>query len=102
MNKIDEYYENFEEYPNGWISVDKFLPEEDQWVLVWYAIMEYGWWSLQMYGLGMVRSGKWQVDKTIGGTAIVLAWQPLPDKYKGTEEEIHKQWTTQSIFYFNN
>lgn len=63
-----------------WISVKDRLPENYIPVLCWY---EYYHWSennvLPEYGIGYCIDGKWGGEVSIGLSANVLYWMPLPE-----------------------
>lgn len=69
---------------DGWIPVEKKLPEEGQKVLVWYEYFRYGEYNrmFKTYGIGWQFDGHWSGDVS-GTKARCIAWQPLPERYKG-------------------
>ena len=69
---------------DGWIPVEKKLPEEGQKVLVWYEYFRYGEYNrmFKTYGIGWQFDGHWSGDMS-GTKARCIAWQPLPERYKG-------------------
>lgn len=71
----------------GWISVEKKLPEEGQKVLVWYEYFRYGEYNrmFKTYGIGWQFDGHWSGDVS-GTKARCIAWQPLPERYKGGDD----------------
>lgn len=69
---------------DGWIPVEEGLPEEGQKVLVWYEYFRYGEYNrmFKTYGIGWQFDGHWSGDVS-GTKARCIAWQPLPERYKG-------------------
>lgn len=69
---------------DGWIPVEKKLPEEGQKVLVWYEYFRYGEYNrmFKTYGIGWQFDGHWSGDVS-GTKARCITWQPLPERYKG-------------------
>ena len=69
---------------DGWISVEEGLPEDGQEVLVWYEYFRYGEYNrmFKTYGIGWQFDGHWSGD-VCGTKARCIAWQPLPERYKG-------------------
>lgn len=72
---------------DGWIPVDERLPEEGQKVLVWYEYFRYGEYNrmFKTYGIGWQFDGHWSGDVS-GTKARCIAWQPLPEWYKGGDD----------------
>lgn len=72
---------------DGWIPVEKKLPEEGQKVLVWYEYFRYGGYNrmFKTYGIGWQFDGHWSGDVS-GTKARCIAWQPLPERYKGGDD----------------
>ena len=72
---------------DGWIPVEKKLPEEGQKVLVWYEYFRYGEYNrmFKTYGIGWQFDGHWSGDVS-GTKARCIAWQPLPEPYKGGDD----------------
>ena len=68
---------------DGWIPVEKKLPEEGQKVLVWYEYFRYGEYNrmFKTYGIGWQFDGHWSGDVS-GTKARCIAWQPLPEAYR--------------------
>lgn len=68
---------------DGWIPVEKKLPEEGQKVLVWYEYFRYGEYNrmFKTYGIGWQFDGHWSGDVS-GTKARCIAWQPLPKAYR--------------------
>lgn len=68
-----------------WIPVDKKLPQPYKEVLCWYEYYRYGDYNCmyQTYGIGIYdsKNNMWGGDIT-GHKARVIAWMPLPEKYK--------------------
>ena len=70
-----------------WIPADKALPEDGKTVLCWYEYFRFGNYNrmYQDYGIG------WQCRGCCGGISgvnvKVLAWMPLPEPYRGNEDE---------------
>ena len=67
-----------------WIPIEEKLPEEGQKVLVWYEYFRYGEYNrmFKTYGIGWQFDGHWSGDVS-GTKARCIAWQPLPERYKG-------------------
>ena len=63
----------------GWIPVSERLPEKEEFVLatVWGCVV-IAWRN---------RYGKWESAEDIYVKGDVAAWMPLPDPYKGGEDE---------------
>ncbi len=75
-----------------WVSAEDELPEDMQRVLIWFEYYRYGDFNCmyQTYGFGYVCDGKWSpfINGETGWQDYrVIAWQPLPEPYKGDEEE---------------
>ena len=68
-------YDDGEKSNDGWIPVEKALPDEYENVLVWY----------ESYGIGYQYDGCWSGDVQ-GVNARCIAWQPLPEPYKSKGE----------------
>lgn len=68
---------------DGWIPVEKALPEEGEEVLVWYEYFRYGDYNcmFQTYGIGYQYDGHWSGDVN-GRKARCISWQPLPESYR--------------------
>lgn len=75
-----------------WIPVSERLPEEGKEVLVWFEYYRYGNYNCfyQTYGFCYVVDGKWSHfinGETGWRKARIIAWIPLPEEYKGVENE---------------
>lgn len=72
---------------DGWNPVEEGLPEEGQKVLVWYEYSRYGEYNrmFKTYGIGWQFDGHWSGDMS-GTKARCIAWQPLPERYKGGDD----------------
>ena len=79
------------ERPTGeWIPVSEKLPEEGTDVLIWFEYYRYGDYNcmFQTYGFGYVCDGEWSSfinGETGWRDARIIAWMPLPEAYKETE-----------------
>lgn len=73
---------------DGWIPVEKALPEEGEEVLVWYEYFRYGDYNcmFQTYGIGYQYDGHWSGDVN-GRKARCISWQPLPESYRPERSE---------------
>ena len=79
------------EYGNGWIPVEKALPEDGVDVIVQFEYYRYGDYNC-MYktkGIGTYFHGNWLfINGSTGWNKLkVFAWQPLPDDYKPEKGE---------------
>ena len=76
-----------QEHSDGWIPCSERLPDNPSDVLCWYEYYRYGEYNrmFQMYGIGRYYSsqGIWCGEVSNGKKSRVIAWQPLPDSYKG-------------------
>ena len=72
-----------EEYNNGWIPCSERLPEDDYICIVTVeypnnkTMVDYGWFDR--------KSVCWFVGMQEFRTSNILAWQPLPESYKGCD-----------------
>ena len=73
---------------DGWIPVEKALPEEGEEVLVWYEYFRYGDYNcvFETYGIGYQYDGHWSGDVN-GRKARCISWQPLPESYRPERSE---------------
>lgn len=76
---------------NDWIPVSDRLPEDGEKVIVWYEYFRYGEYNcmFQTYGIGWQYDRHWSGDVS-GTKARCIAWQPLPEQYKGDCDEKRK------------
>lgn len=71
-----------------WIPVEERLPKEGKEVLVWYEYFRYGDYNcmFQKHGIGWQYGGHWSGDVS-GTKARCIAWQPLPEPYRPSDEQ---------------
>lgn len=71
---------------DGWIPAEERLPEDGEYVLVWYEYFRYGNYNrmFQTCGIGYQYDGYWSGDVS-GTKARCIAWQPLPAPYQPKE-----------------
>lgn len=74
---------------NDWISVDERLPEMNKPVLVSCVdgVLEYVWIARWQEDGDSESGWSWTYPETDYSSATVVAWQPLPEVYKKTEEK---------------
>ena len=84
---------NEEEHNNGWICCSERLPENDDDVLCWYEyrIMQgtHEGEMNQKFEIGNYSKyfKRWFGEVSCGQDCKVIAWMPLPEPYKDSEEE---------------
>ena len=84
---------NEEEHTNGWICCSERLPENDDDVLCWYEyrIMQgtHEGEMNQKFEIGYYNKyfKKWGGEVSSGRDCKVIAWMPLPEPYKESDEE---------------
>ena len=84
---------NEEEHNNGWICCSERLPENDDDVLCWYEyrIMQgtHEGEMNQKFEIGNYSKyfKRWFGEVSCGRDCKVIAWMPLPEPYKDSEEE---------------
>ena len=88
----DGYKDAQQRYAREWVSADDELPEDMQRVLIWFEYYRYGDFNCmyQTYGFGYVCDGKWSpfINGETGWQDYrVIAWQPLPEPYRESDEE---------------
>ena len=72
-----------EEYNGGWIACSERLPEDDSICIVTVeypnneTVVDYGWFDR--------KSVCWFVGMQEFRTSNILAWQPLPEPFKGRD-----------------
>ena len=72
-----------EEYNNGWIPCSDRLPEDDSICIVTVeypnneTVVDYGWFDIKRVC--------WFVGMQEFRTSNILAWQPLPEPFKGRD-----------------
>ena len=81
--EVDRFIELRKEYNDGWIPCSERLPEDDSICIVTVeypnneTMVDYGWFD---------RNGVcWFVGMHEFRTSNVLAWQPLPEQFKGRD-----------------
>lgn len=94
---IDDLIDAYESRPTGWIPVSERLPDDDGRYLVTYPLLRKDdlWVATAWYGtppmLNRPVKGKcfFVSDDEWGDVPYddVVAWMPLPEPYKGGEEE---------------
>ena len=84
---------NEEEHNNGWICCSERLPENDNDVLCWceYRIMQgtHEGEMNQKFEIGNYSKyfKRWFGEVSCGQDCKVIAWMPLPEPYKESDEE---------------
>lgn len=84
---------NEEEHNNGWICCSEMLPENDDDVLCWYEyrIMQgtHEGEMNQKFEIGNYSKyfKRWFGEVSCGQDCKVIAWMPLPEPYKESDEE---------------
>ena len=84
---------NEEEHNNGWICCSERLPENDDDVLCWYEyrIMQgtHEGEMNQKFEIGNYSKyfKRWFGEVSCGQDCKVIAWMPLPEPYKESDEE---------------
>jgi hypothetical protein len=74
-----------------WIPCEHELPEDYTDVLVWFEYFRYGDYNClyQTYGIGSYSTeyDSWMINHETGWHKLrVVAWTPLPEPYKGGEQ----------------
>ena len=75
-----------------WIPCEHELPEDYTDVLVWFEYFRYGDYNClyQTYGIGSYSTeyDSWMINHETGWHKLrVVAWTPLPEPYKGGEQD---------------
>lgn len=89
---VDEVVSNLEKYNESWILCSEKLPENDDNVLCWYEYRIMGGTHEgemnQEYGIGYYNKyyKRWGGEVSSGRDCKVIAWQPLPEPYKESED----------------
>ena len=65
--------------PTGWIPCSERLPEENKMVLITTA------WGYM--AIGWIKQNIWSTDLMVNLQDFVLAWMPLPEPWKGADDE---------------
>ena len=75
---------------DGWLTDN--LPEDFQYVLIWYEYYRYGSYNrmYETYGIAYQIQGKWYGVEALGFKAKVLAWQPLPQPYERADKKVKR------------
>lgn len=91
--KIMETIVNMNKQPKvgDWISCSEKMPEDGKDVLVWFEYFRYGDYNrlYQTMGISYTWDGAWSgfVNGESGWRKLrIIAWQPLPEPYKGDVE----------------
>ena len=76
----------------NWIPCSERLPEDYEEVLVWFEYFRYGVYNrlYQTHGIGDYSSeyDSWMINHETGWHKLrVIAWMPLPEPYKGGEQD---------------
>ena len=83
--KVGEYLESICKHMNdGWIPVEKRLPENNKLVLVWARSTARGAdeWSLGSYDKGFWALGSYGGSLAFPSQLEAVAWRPLPEPYR--------------------
>lgn len=83
-----EWIDGFIRKHDGWIPVERGLPEEGEKVLVWYEYFRYGEYNrmYETYGISYQYDGYWSGDVS-GTKAKCIAWRHLPEPYRPERSE---------------
>ena len=74
--------EEMKEYNNGWIPVSERLPEEyGDYLIIWTDIIGTRFYEICEYEPNEGWIG--DIPQAFNGKYSVIAWQPLPEMYKG-------------------
>ncbi len=93
IDELDHVVEIVKAQPkvDEWILCSERLPEDGEEVQVWFEYFRYGEYNClyQTHGISWAWDGEWSgfVNGSSGWYKLrIIAWQPLPEPYRGEEE----------------